>query len=34
MDFPERLKQLSKEKGLLQVVLAKELCVSDGTVAM
>ncbi len=34
MDFPERLKQLRKEKGLSQVMLAKELGVSGGTVAM
>ena len=34
MDFPERLKQLRKEKGLSQIMLAKELGVSGGTVAM
>ena len=32
--FPERLKQLRKEKGLTQVTLAEELGVSKGTVAM
>ena len=34
MGFPERLKQLRKEKGLSQIMLAKELGVSGGTVAM
>ena len=34
MGFPERLKQLRKEKGLSQNMLAKELGVSGGTVAM
>ena len=34
MDFPERLKQFRKEKGLTQTALAKELEVSTGTVAM
>ena len=34
MVFPERLKQLRKEKGLSQIMLAKELGVSGGTVAM
>lgn len=34
MEFPERLKQLRKEKGLTQVELAKEMGVSTGTVAM
>ena len=34
MDFPERLKQLRKEKGLTQTELAKELEVSTGTIAM
>jgi len=34
MGFPERLKQLRKEKGLSQITLAKELGVSGGTVAM
>ena len=34
MGFPERLKQLRKEKGLSQLMLAKELGVSGGTVAM
>ena len=32
--FPERLKQLRKEKGLTQVTLAETLGVSKGTVAM
>ena len=32
--FPERLKQLRKEKGLMQVTLAKTLGISKGTVAM
>ena len=32
--FPERLKQLRKEKGLTQVTLAESLGVSKGTVAM
>ena len=32
--FPERLKQLRKEKGLKQVTLAESLGVSKGTVAM
>ena len=32
--FPERLKQLRKEKGLSQIMLAKGLGVSGGTVAM
>ena len=32
--FPERLKQLRKEKGLTQVTLAETLVVSKGTVAM
>ena len=32
--FPERLKQLRKEKGLTQIELAKVLGVSSGTVAM
>ena len=34
MGFPERLKQLRKEKGLSQIMLAEELGVSGGTVAM
>ena len=34
MDFPERLKQLRKEKGMTQTALAGELGVSCGTVAM
>ena len=34
MGFPERLKQLRKEKELSQIMLAKELGVSGGTVAM
>ena len=34
MGFPERLKQLRKEKGLSQIMLAQELGVSGGTVAM
>ena len=34
MIFPERLKQLRKEKGLTQVTLAETLGVSKGTVAM
>ena len=34
MGFPERLKQLRKERGLSQIMLAKELGVSGGTVAM
>ena len=34
MGFPDRLKQLRKEKGLSQIMLAKELGVSGGTVAM
>ena len=34
MGFPERLKQLRKERGLSQNMLAKELGVSGGTVAM
>ena len=34
MGFSERLKQLRKEKGLSQIMLAKELGVSGGTVAM
>lgn len=34
MEFPERLKQLRKEKGLTQVEFAKEMGVSTGTVAM
>ena len=32
--FPERLRQLRKEKGLTQVTLAETLGVSKGTVAM
>lgn len=32
--FPERLKQLRKEKGLTQIELAQSLGVSSGTVAM
>ena len=32
--FPERLKQLRKEKGMTQIDLAKTLGVSSGTVAM
>ncbi len=32
--FPERLKQLRKEKGMPQIELAQSLGVSDGTVAM
>lgn len=32
--FPQRLKQLRKEKGLMQVTLAKTLGISKGTVAM
>ena len=32
--FPQRLKQLRKEKGLTQVTLAETLGVSKGTVAM
>ena len=32
--FPERLKQLRKEKGLTQVTLAETLGVSKGTIAM
>lgn len=32
--FPERLKQLRKEKGMTQIDLAKALDVSSGTVAM
>ena len=34
MDFPERFKQLRKEKGLTQVEIAKALGVSSGTIAM
>ena len=34
MGFTERLKQLRKEKGLSQIMLAEELGVSGGTVAM
>ena len=34
MGFPETLKQLRKEKELSQIMLAKELGVSGGTVAM
>ena len=32
--FPERLKQLRKEKGMTQIELAQSLGVSSGTVAM
>lgn len=32
--FPERLKQLRKEKGMTQIDLAKAIGVSSGTVAM
>lgn len=32
--FPERLKQIRKEKGMTQIDLAKALGVSSGTVAM
>lgn len=34
MRFPERMKQLRKEKGLTQIQLSDELGVSNGTVAM
>ena len=34
MGFPERFKQLRKEKGLTQVEIAKALGVSSGTIAM
>ena len=32
--FPERLKQLRKEKGMTQIDLAKAIGVSSGTIAM